>query len=376
MTASALSIPEPLPDDPDAVTTALETAAIFGMQGDAREAVRWVRRAAELAGDEGNDARALNLARVAADLTTQIGSDSAAAPANPSAPAGAEPMGLPAMANPAISAALDDALGTSTGPNAAQVTADGNGSPVAAGWSPPVPPPPLGEGGSEPASSPPHSPIGSAQPPAQSLREALQRFSQQATQPSASVPVVPVVPAAPKPDPQQQPALAALVESIVQQAPRTRSLTPLLSNAEERAMLADTLPGAQVPEPEIERTQPDILRSRAIPSSEPVPEAVTDPRTVPAVEVRGGVPSRSAADQLSSGPDSEVEPPSLPMSAKPVSSRRGPAGSRQAVRVSIAATTEKGVYLVELLKDDSSPAPGSHEAFVVLTDPAADPFDD
>src|SRR5690606_14706958 len=64
MTVAALSIPEPLADDPDAVATALETAAIFGTQGDMREALRWVRRAAELAGDAGADHRALTLARL------------------------------------------------------------------------------------------------------------------------------------------------------------------------------------------------------------------------------------------------------------------------------------------------------------------------
>ena len=44
-----LSVPEPLPNDPEAVVTALETAEIFGKQGDLKEAVRWVRRAAEIA---------------------------------------------------------------------------------------------------------------------------------------------------------------------------------------------------------------------------------------------------------------------------------------------------------------------------------------
>src|SRR5688572_10672252 len=68
MSAPSLSVPEPLADDGDDITTALETAAIFNAQGDLREAVRWVRRAAEAAGDAGNDTRALALARAVADL--------------------------------------------------------------------------------------------------------------------------------------------------------------------------------------------------------------------------------------------------------------------------------------------------------------------
>jgi hypothetical protein len=68
----ALSVPEPQPNDPEDLSTALETAAIFGAQGDVREAVRWVRRAAELAGDAGDDMRALTLARAVADLGESV----------------------------------------------------------------------------------------------------------------------------------------------------------------------------------------------------------------------------------------------------------------------------------------------------------------
>src|SRR5690349_21572248 len=83
---TALAFPEPLPDDPEVVATALETAGIFGVQGDVREAVRWVRRAAELAGDAGIDDRAFALARAAADLTSNY-SDQTQSSAPP--PAGA-----------------------------------------------------------------------------------------------------------------------------------------------------------------------------------------------------------------------------------------------------------------------------------------------
>jgi hypothetical protein len=60
----------------------------------------------------------------------------------------------------------------------------------------------------------------------------------------------------------------------------------------------------------------------------------------------------------------------------PAVTKKATTGSRQSVRVSIAATTEEGVYLVELLKDGTSPAAGAHEAFVVLTDPSSDVFQD
>lgn len=82
-----LSVPEPQPNDPEDLSTALETAAIFSAQGDVREAVRWVRRAAELAGDSGDDMRALTLARAVADL----GESMASQPPPPPAAAAPEP---------------------------------------------------------------------------------------------------------------------------------------------------------------------------------------------------------------------------------------------------------------------------------------------
>jgi hypothetical protein len=95
-----LSVPEPQPTDPEDLSTALETAAIFSAQGDVREAMRWVRRAAELAGDAGDDVRALTLARAVADLGDSVAPSApppgvapaapapAAAPAAETAPAG------------------------------------------------------------------------------------------------------------------------------------------------------------------------------------------------------------------------------------------------------------------------------------------------
>ncbi len=58
--------------DPDSVALALETGRALWGQGEAREAVRWLRRAAQQADEAGDDLRALALARAAADLTTLL----------------------------------------------------------------------------------------------------------------------------------------------------------------------------------------------------------------------------------------------------------------------------------------------------------------
>jgi hypothetical protein len=447
MTVSALTIPEPLPDDPDAVTTALETAAIFGTQGDTREAVRWLRRAAELAGDEGNDLRALTLARVAADLTNEIGGGDSTPPAN--APRDAVPArivaeSITAGTDPARdSAILDSALGLSpsldavapapapAGPASdlglaptvsAQPPANlGASVPVAPGWIPPVPPPPSnvvtasGEptGDELPVAPPPlmtppeavagaalsptqssQSPpaaIGPSQPPAQSLREALQRFSQHASHTSSSPPAATPLD---QPDPQQSPALAALVQSIVAQTPRaqpapspgasasngpsssrSRPLS-ITSNADTRAALADTAPNFRIPEPDVENTQPGFAAQPG-PASDAFSDAITNPHTVPAVSAKPE-PAMSLSlptTALNEEPTTAREPAVLPGPA--VSTPlKALTGARQAVRVSIAATTEAGIFLVELLRNGAPPPPGSHEAFVVLTDPTADVFDD
>jgi hypothetical protein len=222
------------------------------------------------------------------------------------------------------------------------------------------------------------------------LREALQRFSQHASHTSSSPPA-----AAPldRPDPQQSPALAALVQSIVQQTPRTHSAPspgqsatngpsssrsqPLTtaSVSEARAALADTAPNFRIPEPDIENTQPGFTAQPA-PSSDTFSDAITDPRTVPAVGARPepAVPPSRPNGALVEEPTTTREPVALAVPA--VSTQKALTGARQAVRVSIAATTEAGIFLVELLRNGASPAPGSHEAFVVLTDPAADVFQD
>ena len=115
MTASALNVPEPLTDDGDDITTALETAAIFNAQGDVREAVRWVRKAAEAASDAGNDMRALHLARAVADLNV-------GASLVPSAPPPSAAPVPPPLSTPAQSAPSASATGTNPGMPAPQAT--------------------------------------------------------------------------------------------------------------------------------------------------------------------------------------------------------------------------------------------------------------
>ena len=72
MMQATIDIPGPSPADNETVITALETAAVFSMKGDGREAMRWLRRAAESAGEAGDDERALALSRRAADLHEEL----------------------------------------------------------------------------------------------------------------------------------------------------------------------------------------------------------------------------------------------------------------------------------------------------------------
>jgi hypothetical protein len=58
--------------DDEQVATALDTATALWSRGDAREALRWLRRAAEMAGEAGDDWRAVQLARAAADLANEL----------------------------------------------------------------------------------------------------------------------------------------------------------------------------------------------------------------------------------------------------------------------------------------------------------------
>jgi hypothetical protein len=218
--------------------------------------------------------------------------------------------------------------------------------------------------------------IGASQPPSPSLRAALQRFSAQVAQSGSPAQPKPSQPAGP--DPTQSPALAALVQSI-QQSPRPGA-TPGLgapAAAASSARSLSSLPkgGAQPSaSAEISAAVDAILNPpKAAPAAEarPIPEpppppppaadpfsdAITDPRLVPSVE-----PIAAA--------DAPTPPPLVEAPRK-----KALGAARLSVRASIAATTEDGVFLVELLKDGQSANPGAHEAFIVLTDPKADLFE-
>jgi hypothetical protein len=88
--SQALLTPRPDLIDSDDVLLAIETARALEIQGELREAVRWLRRAADDAEKQGNDERVLVLARAAADMSNMIGaaSDAAQAPTIPPSPPG------------------------------------------------------------------------------------------------------------------------------------------------------------------------------------------------------------------------------------------------------------------------------------------------
>ncbi len=115
-----LFTPQPELSDSDDVLLALETARALEMQGEIREAARWIRRAAEEAEKQDNDERVLALARAAADLSNTLGALPSAAevPTMPPPPPAATtpppdafeattppPASLPAASDSAISPA-------------------------------------------------------------------------------------------------------------------------------------------------------------------------------------------------------------------------------------------------------------------------------
>jgi hypothetical protein len=77
---SSFFIPPPERSDPEPVAKILQAAREDFERGEAREALRQLRRAAEVADEAGSDLRAVALARAAADLATEV-SGSVAPPA-------------------------------------------------------------------------------------------------------------------------------------------------------------------------------------------------------------------------------------------------------------------------------------------------------
>lgn len=83
-------IPSPVESDSDEVRWALETARSL-WANDARESLRWLRRAAEAASDAGDDLRSVHLARAAADLRSAAGIQGSLPPPASMAPPPAQP---------------------------------------------------------------------------------------------------------------------------------------------------------------------------------------------------------------------------------------------------------------------------------------------
>jgi hypothetical protein len=80
-------IPEAEPGDSEALTSALQNAALFARLGDGEETLQWLKRAAEVAGASDDDRRMLALARAAADFSEALRGASRAPPSPPKSPA-------------------------------------------------------------------------------------------------------------------------------------------------------------------------------------------------------------------------------------------------------------------------------------------------
>lgn len=378
---TALAFPEPLPEDPEVVATALETAGIFGVQGDVREALRWVRRAAEYAGDAGNDDRAFALARAAADLTANLSERTESAP--------------PPAANAAPPA---------------QPANDAGSARVASAPPPPPPPPPVATANrssnrpQESRPSQPHqavsvSPIVSlnaktnaSAPQAASSDDEGEITSQhpphRARQSDSPPPRAPVAaePAAAAPS---NDALAALFEDPAPAQPKAAPGAVALQSP-----LAQTL-AMHSPEPTPETPTPEPAATVQEP---PAPPEATVRYQASQAAAATASPSRAASltnaarrahipqhliptqiyepvqaeaafvDERVPVLDAVVDAPAERPSSPPQAS------SRQAVRATIEQSQEEGVYILRLLKNGESAASGTFEALVVLVDPNAELF--
>jgi len=325
-----LSVPEPTATDAEVVATALETAGIFGVQGDYKEALRWIRRAAEAAGDAGDDDRALSLARAAADLTVQVReADGASAQLAQASVAPAAASAPPAA--PAVSDGLETLLGA-----------------------PPPPPPP-----------PPPQPPGRAAstPPQQAAR----------------ISVSPIVALA------QGPTTESAAPAIAQQPPHVPvnpPTAPLFGVEPPRYVpQAEAAPEPSEPEnpPTVRRPPPApeelaaMARDSADADWQPPPAPSPTRRVTPVTSMQG---SLQAAHALQSVEDenawsSPVEPVAVPAKPEPPKAR---SSFHQSVRASVQASVEPGVFILRVLNDGEKPADGCAEALVVLTDPATNMF--
>ncbi len=317
-----LTVPEPLPDDAEAVVTALETADIFGKQGDVKEAVRWVRRAAELAGDQGNDMRALTLARAVADLNIS----SSRAPTPPSTAAAAAPPPPPPL--PGGSASPDDSDDAETRVvdsarlideyEKSRPAIPTNGAHAAAPATEAAPPPSFEEA----------PPVRKAPPaPSEKAAAELARSADDAT-------------------PVSRRGIGSIAELL---ARKEAELPSSLARAAEQAR-TDT-GGWEDPPP----VPPEPVNS-SVP-----PQPVAQP-SAPPVERRTARPAgeRILTPVIVSQPYTERPPLQVP--------------NHQAVRASIVATAEPGVYVMRVLAAGQAPAPTAQEVFVVVADASLSPF--
>lgn len=293
MVQLAMEIPQPSSDDAEAVVTALETAAVFGAQGDTQEALRWVRRAAEAASDEGNDVRALMLARTVADLTTHLQARSVA-------PGGS-------------------ASGRITmDPSFSRAASTEQAAPAAA---------PESERQGEESDAPPPT------------------FRPTSSIPGAAKPAAPTTPVAPKP------AWGFPNSGMEQGSPRSPGLAePVLSAATEAA----APPTHSWDDPALSSGEEGQDSSGEVPPNAalatPIGHALGQQR-----------------DPGTDDSESETDPPAAKGKA---------VGSRQALRVSIAAYPgAPGFFVVRPLEDHQIPGQGAQEALVVLLGTNSNLFD-
>jgi fused signal recognition particle receptor len=373
-----LSVPEPLPNDPEDVVSALEFAEHYGKQGDLKEAVRWVRRAAEIAGDTGSDERALTLARAVADLNI-----SASQPPQAPTPE-AQPPAAP-QAQPASDEAPPEIPSLQ-----AQPTPVAQPAPQAQPQSAELPPPPPLPG----AGSASYDPDGDAETRVVDSAQVLADFHKQSNgngsalstpiggiaglAPAAVSVPTPVVNSVPTP-------IAASVPTPVATEVETVPEPPPPPPSPPSAAMVDTAPA---PNLEAEDSTP--------PSRRPV-SSMAELLARKEAEVSSARAAAESAEPTDTTWDEPPPPPPPQASTPPVERRTAhPAADRistplipsqpylerapviapihQAVRASIVATAEPGVFVLRVLTADQGPAPTGHEVLVVVTDPTSSPF--
>lgn len=353
MTASALTVPEPLSDDGDDITTALETAAIFNAQGDVREAVRWVRKAAEAASDAGNDLRALALARAVADLN--VGASLAPSAPPPSAAAAPGPVSAPAQSVPTSSA-----TGTNPGMPAPQGTL--------LGYAPPHAPPVNGNGSGSVRPSPVvrvEAAVEAAPPPPPPLPQAAPAVVAAPEAPEA----IPAPPESDEPTPLPAAEPAPPIQAAAQPASAAPPPPPPLPPAPSRvpAELAPNGPISVAP------NTPHV-QNAAYAASTAVNLAQTQPFVPPAQLLASPasafVPS-APAQPVAVAPAEPVAPVAAPQPA-PAAAPALSATVHQSLRARVEVTNEFGVLRVTLLAPGEALGPDAYEALLVLTDPSVD----